>query len=317
MDAHPSFVSVHKVFVDYSGSAGLLKSFLGRSIPSQSVLRNVSFGLNQGSWVTVFGKPGSGKTTLLRTLAGVLAPTTGRLLVNGTTPARTNHVAAGYISTEESEPGTETAHDVLHAFGTTHNIANLPARIGEVAEVVNIQALLHRPARSLSTVERLRLNIARAALAETPLVLFDDTADELGVDELKGILHTLFTGRTVVIATRFVATAEALNLPILLLHNGTLVHSGTCDEIANSLSCPRIVDVWIEGLRYDLLRKLRQHSGVMDVRLLPSSRFSGQRLRVTLHSARYLPSLYDVISQAPLVKVQELPASLNDILTRL
>lgn len=312
-----SFVGVNKLFVDYQPSSGPLGSLFGRRLAGHSVLRDVSFRLDQGTWVTVFGKPGSGKSTLLRTLAGVLKPSGGTVIVNGQAPQATKDLAAGYISSEESEPDNETAHEVLHAFGTTHQLANLPARIGEVAEIVGIQSILNRPARSLSTVERLRLNIARAALAETPLVLFDDTADELGAEELQGLLTALFRGRTVLIATRFVPTAEALGLPMLILHNGSLVHSGTCEEIANVLACPRIVDVWIEGLRYDLLRKLRQHSGVIDVRLLPSSRFSGQRLRVTLHSARYLPSLYDLVSQAPLIRVQELPASLNDILSRL
>lgn len=317
MELPSSFIGVRKLFVDYRTSPGVVKSLLGGQAQTHSVLRDVSFALDQGTWVTVFGKPGAGKTTLLRTLAGVLKPSSGHVIVNGKSPQESKNVAAGYISRDESEPRQETAHDILYAFGTTHGIGNLPARIGEVAEMAGLSPVLHRAADQLSTIERLRLNIARAALSESPLILFDDTADELGIDELKGIMHTLFTGRTVVIATRFVATAEALSLPMLLLHGGSLVHSGTCDEIANSMACPRIVDVWIEGLRYDLLRKLRQHSGVIDVRLLPSSRFSGQRLRITLHSARYLPSLYDMISQAPLVKVQELPASLNDILSRL
>lgn len=317
MEQHPSFVTVRKVFVDYRTSPGVVKSLLGSAARTHSALRDITFAIDQGAWVTVFGKPGAGKTTLLRTLAGILAPSSGQVVVNGQSPQKSKGIAAGYISRDESGPGQESAHDILYAFGTTHAIANLPARIGEVAEVVGLSPVLHRLASELSTVERLRLNIARAALSASPIVLFDDTADELGVDELKAILHVLFKGRTVIIATRFVATAEALQLPMLLLHGGSLVHTGTCDEIANSLACPRVVDVWIEGLRYDLLRKLRQHSGVIDVRLLPSSRFSGQRLRITLQSARYLPSMYDTISQAPLVKVQELPASLTDILSKL
>ena len=104
---------------------------------------------------------------------------------------------------------------------------------------------------------------------------------------------------------------------MLLLHGGQLAHRGTIDEIATNLSCPRLVDVWVEGLRYDLLRQLRQHAGVIEARLIPTSSFAGQRLRITLRSARYLPSMYDLVSQAPLVRVEELPASLYDILNRI
>src|SRR5690606_33998691 len=114
----------------------------------------------------------------------------------------------------------------------------------------------------------------------------------------------LFGGRTVIIATRFPEIAERLELPILLIHDGTLAHVGTCDDIANAVGCRRIVDIWIEGLRYDLLRNLRRHAGVEEVRLLPTDQFDGQRLRVTLKSSRYLPALYDMVSQAPLVRIE-------------
>ena len=148
-------------------------------------------------------------------------------------------------------------------------------------------------------------------------MLLDDTADQLGVNTMRQLLTTLFSGRTVIHTTRFASTAEKMKLPILLIHKGTIAHHGTIDQIAADLSCPRIVDIWIEGLRYDLLRKLRQHAGVIEARLIPSSRFSGQLLRVTLRSSRYMPAMYDLVSQAPLIKVTELPPSFSDIIRRL
>jgi hypothetical protein len=101
------------------------------------------------------------------------------------------------------------------------------------------------------------------------------------------------------------------------LHEGTIAQSGTRDEIAIAVAAPRVLDVWIEGLRYDILRKLRAHSGVAEVKLLPTNRYAGQRLRITLRSARYMPSVYDAVSQTELVRVDELPPSLHDIIERL
>lgn len=313
----PSFVELAHVYVDYVTPARAYQKLLGRAPQTHSVLRNVTLNLGAGAVVTVFGAPAAGKSTLLRLLAGGIPASRGTVRINGQTPSKLRDVAAGYVSSEENERDTATAHDVLYAFGTTHRIDNLPARIGEVSELVRLGEGLHRAARGLSSTERLRLNMARAALSKSPLILLDDVADELGVQAVRVLLPALYAGRTVIVATRFAATAEALDLPIVLLHGGTLAHFGTCDEIASAVACPRTVDVWIEGLRYDVLRALRQHPGVVEVRLLTSSRFAGQRLRITLQSARYLPSLYDLVSQATLVKVQELPISLDDILARL
>lgn len=312
-----SFVAVNRINVEYLPRRDLLGKLLGKPPAPHSVLRNLSLRLKAGDQVTMFGPAASGKSTLLRVLSGILTPSSGTVLINGAPPLKSSHLAAGYVSAEESEPLHETVQAILHAFGTTHGLTNLPARIGELVEVLGLQAQLATPASALSTTERLRLNLARAALSDSPLILLDDIADLLGAKTVQELLLTIFAGRTTIIATRQVAVAEALELPLFILHQAQIAHSGTCDEIADVVACQRTLDVWVEGLRYDLLRKLRQHAGVLDVRLLASSRFAGQKVRITVQSGRYLPSLYDIISQAPLVRVQEVPASLHDILSRL
>lgn len=311
-----SFVEVKNIDVSYPVRSPGIGRILGRTTAGHSALRGVSLQVEQGNHITLFGPSGSGKTTLLRALTGVLAPDRGSVHVNGKSAVE-QRVAAGYISSEESEPMTDTVNNSLYAFGRTHNIAGLPSRIGSIVETLDIGQILHRPVDGLSTTERLMVNIARAALSDSPLILLDGVAEELGVPAVTRILTQLLPGRTVIVATRFPDVAERLELPILLLHNGSLAHTGTCEDIANEVGCARTVDVWIEGLRYDLLKALRKHVGVDEVRLIPTDRFDGQRLRVTLKSARYLPAFYDIVSQADLVRIQELPASLNDVLARL
>ncbi|MDP3997453.1 MAG: ATP-binding cassette domain-containing protein [Candidatus Andersenbacteria bacterium] len=317
MEDAPSFIEVSKIYAEYSAGNRSLKRLLGRAPQTHSVLRDLSFKLSIGDQVTLFGLPGSGKTTLLRLLAGIIQPSSGKLTVNGQPPLSYKDLAAGYVSIEESEPAGETVHDILYTFGRTHDITSLPARLGEVAEQLGLSPALNRPARTLATTERLRLNLARAALSDTPLLLLDDTADQLGTDFIREILTGVFDGRTAIVATRFASTAERLDQPIFILHQATLAQSGTRDEMAATVGCQRVLEVWIEGLRYDLLRQLKKHAGVTSVRLLPTTQFSGQKLRVVLRSSRYLPSFYDLISQAPLVRVEELPPSLNEIISRL
>ncbi len=311
-----SFVELNNVSVNYQRPLGLL-NLLGKKPEAYSVLRDITFNLPAGMHVTVFGGEGAGKTTLLRLLTGILKPVSGSVRVNGVRPYAVKHIAAGYVSSEETEPEKETAYQILTAFARTHGTVSAAARIREISDVLALGPRLFLPAAALSSAGKMRLNIARAALADSPLVLLDDAADQLGAGHLADIISRLFAGRTVMVATRHAATAQALDLPLLLLHGGRLAHHGTIEEIASHLSCPRHLDVWMEGLRYDLLRRLRGHPGVLEARLIPTSSFSGQRLRVTLRSGRYLPTMYDIVSQAPLIKVEELPASLYDVIDRL
>lgn len=316
--ADPSFVDVKGVSVVYTRSGTLFERLVGKPPQTFAALRDISFQLSPGDQVTVYGHPGAGKTTLLQVLAGAVAPTSGRVSVNGTGQlAKNPHAAAGYISSEEPERYADTVHDVLYIFGKTHNIPRLGERLNDVLAAAGLLTVAHRPAMTLAKTERLRLNIARAALSDAPLILLDDVADELGPQVLADLLTRLFLSRTVIVATRSAKTAEELKLPLLLLHANTLAQCGTRDEIAGNLGCRRIVDAWVEGVRYDMLRRLKKHPGVMAVQLLPNSRFAGQHLRITLRSSHYLPALYDMLSQAPLIEVIEIPPSLQEIVEQL
>lgn len=312
----PSFVSIQNVSLDYE-AVGFWSRLLGADKQPVSALRHISLDILQGSHITLYGREGSGKTSLLRLLTGVIKPTRGKILVNGESPQSLANLPAGYVSAEESEASGDTVWQILNAYSKTHDLPDFSYRLTEISDVLGLGSFINTPADHLSTSRRLKLNLARAVLSRSPLVLLDDVADLLSTEYIRAVIDRLFVGRVVLIATRTARTADELQYPLILLHEGAIAHHGTIDKIALDTSCPRLVDVWIEGLRYDLLREVRRLGGVEAVRLLPTTNFSGQRLRITLTSSRYLPTMYDLLSQAPLLKVQEIPPSLNDILTRI
>lgn len=314
MSSPSYFVELKKVAAGFTTPPSFFARLKGTRPTELNVLRDISFRLQAGEQITLFGPEAAGKSTLLRLLAGALRPSKGTVLVNGQAPHRIPNSAAGYVSSEETEPRGETALQILHAFGQTHGFANLPSRLGELIESLKLTNILHRPVGSLSTIERLRLNLAKAALSKAPVILLDDVADALGPDEIKKLGRTVFDHRTLIVATRVATTADALALPILILEHGTLARRGTLTELAEEVNCPATVDIYVEGLRYGLLRRIKNHPGVKNVRLLPSTDFAGQRLQIHLESPRYLPTLYDLITQAPLLRIEEHPISLADIL---
>jgi len=317
MDSEQSFVDVRRASFGYVPKKGVLAALSGKPMLPYSVLQDLSLQLGSGDQVTVFGPAGSGKSTLLRLLTGALTPTSGTVRVNNRKPFENKGAAAGYVSSEESEPRGDTTYEVLHSFGKTHQTSHIPAQITEIAEIAELTGFLSRPASLLSTSERIRLNIARAALSAAPLILLDDVTDVLGPVNTAQLVERLFIGRTVIYATRSAADAEKLGRSLVLLHNGRLAQHGTREELASAVACERVIEIWVEGLRYDLLRALKKHPGVLSVQLVPSDSFSGQKLRIRLRSSNYLPALYDTVSQAELVRVEELPPSLSDIIDKL
>lgn len=305
------FIRVRHAYASYKPTFGF-KTLLGKKSDPVIALSDISFSLQQGTHTVVYGASASGKTTLMKLLAGIIIPDSGSVSVHGKRPGSKN--ASGYASLLPEEKNEETIYAMLHEFGDVNGGNHLPSRIGEITQLLGIQNILHRNLDAISLAERARVLIARAALCSAPLVLLDDMADILGAEETKEILRTLFSDRTVCVTTRSVRIAEELDLPILLLHKASIVHSGTRDAIAHEAGVARIVDAWVEGMRYDMLRKLRAHPGVMEVRLMPTDQFEGTRVRITLRNSRYLPSLYNLMSTAPLVSIEEIPPSLAEII---
>jgi len=315
MTDESAFIEVHNLHYHYTLAQPRF-FFVGAAKETHSVLRDINFQLPQGSKVTLFGREAAGKTTLLRLLAGKLTPSTGYVLINGQKPPTVKHAPSGYVS-PIATGSKETCHEILYSHARTQKIADPTSQVSNISDRLALSPFLHRGANQLSSTERFKLNLARAAICDTPLVLLDDITNYFSVSYISDLLSDVFSGRTVIIATRSAKAADRLELPVLLLHNGTLSHQGPIDKIALDTACPRIVDVWVEGLRYDILRKLRSQVGVLEARLIPSDQFAGQRLRVVLRSARYLPAMYDLVSQTALVQVEEIPPSLNDVIRRL
>lgn len=261
-----SFVDVRRLGFSARPPQNFFTRLTRRQAAPYPILQDITFSLNLGDWVTLYGAPGAGKTTLLQLLAGKLSPSEGTIATSG---------QPELVSALEMKSSTRSA------------------------------------------TEALQEKIIEVSRRDSPLILLDDVADTLGVPETKRLLLQDFKNRTVIIATRFPATAEALGLPVLLMHRGSLACHGTCDEMGRRVAAPRTLNAWIEGIRYDIFREIKKHPGVADVRLEVDGRYRGQRLAITLKSSRYLPALYDLVSRVSVVRLEEVPVKLEDILKKL
>ncbi|MCD4690210.1 ATP-binding cassette domain-containing protein [bacterium] len=125
--------------------------------------------VNAGSCVVLVGPNGSGKSTALRIAAGVLAPTSGRVVMAG--------CASGVmLDSERSFYLRLTARRNLDFFA---RVAGVPRRVSreivdETAGEFGVAGWLDAPVADLSRGARTLLALARAVLAEPPLLILDE-----------------------------------------------------------------------------------------------------------------------------------------------
>ena len=170
------------------GRLALVAEGIGCRFDGKAVLERIDLELGGGEVVALLGPSGCGKTTLLRIVAGLLAPTAGRLSIDG----RVVVEAGGVMAPPEARGLGMVFQDyaLWPHLSVVENVA-FPLRMrglgrGErrrhavaALEQVGLGHLADRWPGTLSGGQQQRVALARAVVAEPPLVLFDEPLSNL------------------------------------------------------------------------------------------------------------------------------------------
>ena len=138
-------------------------------------LDDVSFGLQTGHRLAIFGANGSGKSTLLRVLAGVIPPTAGRAIVEGTVTSLTDFT----YGMDFDLSGRRNIELRLAMMG--YSFAEARSLVQEIVEFSGLGDYIHEPVRVYSTGMTLRLAFAIATVRRPDILVLDEmiaTADK-------------------------------------------------------------------------------------------------------------------------------------------
>ena len=195
--------------------------------------------------VTVLlGATQAGKTTLMRVMAGLDAPSKGRVLADGVDvtgrPVRQRNVAMVYQQFI-NYPSLTVADNIASPLKLRKE-SGVAARVNELATKLHIEPFLNRLPAELSGGQQQRVALARALAKNAPLMLLDEPLVNLDYklrEELRDELSQLFAGgqSTVVYATTEPTEALLLGGYTAVLDAGELLQYGpTAEVFRNPLS---------------------------------------------------------------------------------
>jgi len=196
---------------------------------------DLSFSVQSGTVTGFLGPNGAGKTTTLRMLLGLVRPSSGKALVNGTRyedladPERT----VGAVLESSGFHPARTARNHLRAIAMVAGIGS--ARVDEVLELVGLTADARRPVGDYSMGMRQRLELARALLGDPQVLILDEPANGLdpqGIAWLRNFLRWFAAqGRLVLISSHLLAEASQTVDDVIVLNHGRMAGQGNLAEL--------------------------------------------------------------------------------------
>ncbi|MDR3033048.1 MAG: ATP-binding cassette domain-containing protein [Kitasatospora sp.] len=188
---------------------------------------DLSFTVRPGRVTGFLGPNGAGKSTTLRMLLGLVRPTSGRALVDGSEFASRPRGLrqAGALLDAQDVHGGRSGRAHLAALARGNRIP--AARVGEVLELVGLGPAADRRIGGYSLGMKQRLGIAGALLGDPPVLLFDEPLNGLdpqGVRWLRGLLRQWAAeGRTVFFSSHMMAEMAHTADHLVVLGRGRLL----------------------------------------------------------------------------------------------
>ena len=201
------------------------------------VLWRVSLAVRPGQRLALLGPNGAGKSTLLRTLAGLLRPAEGAVLVRGW-PLTENPLQArreiGFVGHESLLAPALTASENLQFFGRLYAIPDPRRRASEILEGVGMLSRANDLARTLSRGMTQRVALARALLHDPAVLLMDEPdagLDQAAYAALRQVIRA-DDERATVLVTHSLEHALDLCDSVAVLHGGRICHVAPLAELA-------------------------------------------------------------------------------------
>lgn len=217
---------------------------LSKQYGRMSALRNITFSIEQGKMVLLFGPNGSGKTTLIRILATLCTPTSGEVEIAGQVPhthGNQIHRSIGVVSHHSFLYPALTAYENLRFYAQMFDV-DAAARqhiIEEALHTVGLTDRMHDLVRTFSRGMVQRLSIARLCLHDPPTLLLDEPytgLDYEAVAMLQQLLQQFHAaGKTILVSTHLFQNGLEQCDEALVLKQGRLVFHGPARVVVSRL----------------------------------------------------------------------------------
>lgn len=227
-------------------------SHVSRNFGDFRAVNDVSFSIPTGQIVGLLGPNGAGKTTTMRMITGFLAPSSGKITIDGI-DVNEKPVEAkkkiGYMPESAPLYGEMIVEDYLVYIAKMYG-QNPDEKVPALCAECGLKEVMSKNISELSRGNRQRVALAHALMNDPEILILDEPTSGLDpnqVEDVRAIIREIGKTRTVIVSTHILSEVETICSRAIIISGGKLVADSSIEELKNSIGTSSTVYVSVGG----------------------------------------------------------------------
>ena len=204
---------------------------LSKSYNGKEAVKNISFKVNESEIIGILGPNGCGKTTTIGMILGLLKPSSGKVLINGT-EVELKRVDLldnlNFISPYIELPKKLTVKQNLEVYARLYDVKNFNLKIEDISEKLRLKEIINKITGELSSGQKNRVSLAKSIINDPKILLLDEPTASLDPetgDFVRSFLedYQREKGASILLASHNMAEVERLCSSVLMMNNGIII----------------------------------------------------------------------------------------------
>jgi ABC-2 type transport system ATP-binding protein len=300
---------------------------LSKTFGSFQAVKDLNFQVKRGEVFGFLGPNGAGKTTTMRIITCFMPPSSGVIKVDGV-DTRFDDLSVrrkiGYLPESTPLYNDMLVQEYLHYCGEIRGLKGnvLSQRIDELFAVCGLAKMARRPIGNLSKGYRQRVGLAQALIHNPDLLILDEPTSGLDpnqIIEIRQLIKQIGQSKTVIYCSHILSEVSATCSRIMIINEGSIVASGTADELMSRAGSGNHFSLRVKGPRDGVVAAL---SAVAKVTTATVRASEGEWLAIDVNAEgkdNIGEELFRCVAQKgwTLSELKRETASLEDVFTQL
>ena len=251
---------------------------LTKSYGRHLAVNKINFEIGKGEIIGFLGPNGAGKSTTMNMITGYIAPSDGRILIDGDDilddPEKTRR-KIGYLPEQPPLYMDMTVAEYLNFTGRLKLMerTQLKQDLEKICDLVKIGDVRKRLIRNLSKGYKQRVGLAQSLLGNPQLLILDEPTvglDPKQIIEIRNLIKSLSEDHTIVLSSHILPEISAVCDRVLIINKGEIVASDTAENLAQNLAGMHQLHMRIRGAEQAVRTALQEIPALKEITITAS-----------------------------------------------